>query len=100
MGGLAKLSSSNLRNIINPIHILLGLNSGSVKIYSSSMMGWESTELNLGLIGLMILPVLAIIISNIIFFMTIIMENTVKVNDVSLLTSNTMVILGVISSLH
>jgi len=67
MGGLAKLSSSSLGNIINPIHILLGLNSGSVKIYSSSMMGWESTELNLGLIGLMILPVLAIIISNIIF---------------------------------
>lgn len=58
---------SNIGNLINPIHILLGLNLGSLNVYSSSMMGWSGTELKFGLIILAILPILSITISNLIF---------------------------------
>ncbi|MEG2195696.1 MAG: zinc ribbon domain-containing protein, partial [Terrisporobacter sp.] len=54
-------------DIVNPIHILLGLNLGSLNIYSSTMMGLGGLELKLGFIALLVLPLIALAISNLIF---------------------------------
>ena len=64
---LMNVYSSTLSSAINPIHVLLALNLGKLKIYSSSMIGWASTKINLGLIAFMILPLISIIISNLLF---------------------------------
>ena len=54
-------------DIINPIHILLGLNLGSLNIYSSTSMGWSGFDINLGIIALVLIPIISITISNLIF---------------------------------
>ena len=57
----------DIADILNPIHIILGLNLGSLNIYSSTMMGWGGSEVKLGIIALYILPLAALTISNLIF---------------------------------
>ncbi|SCH41761.1 Uncharacterised protein [uncultured Clostridium sp.] len=58
---------SNIDDLVNPIHILLGLNLGSLTYYKSTMMGWSGNELKLGLVVFAILPIISIAISNLIF---------------------------------
>ena len=57
----------DVADVISPIHILLGLNLGSLSVYSSTTMGWGGFELNLGIIILAVLPIISITISNLIF---------------------------------
>ena len=57
----------DVADVISPIHILLGLNLGSLSVYSSTTMGWGRFELNLGIIILAVLPIISITISNLIF---------------------------------
>ncbi len=71
-------SISTIDNLVNPIHILLGLNLGSLTYYKSTMMGWSGTELKFGLVIFAILPIISIIISNLIFNK----KNTKNIEDV------------------
>ncbi|MEF9992683.1 MAG: zinc ribbon domain-containing protein [Romboutsia sp.] len=61
------LNKSEIVNIINPMHILLGMNLGVLDIYSSNVMSSSSLSLNLGIIIFTICPIISIIISNKIF---------------------------------
>ena len=57
----------NISEIVNPLHIILGMNLGSISIYSLTMMGSNYINANLGIIILLICPVLALTVSNLIF---------------------------------
>lgn len=53
--------------LINPIHIVMGLNLGHIDISSSSMLGAGSISCHLGILVLLIAPILALTISNLLF---------------------------------
>lgn len=53
--------------LINPIHIVMGLNLGHIDISSSSMLGAGSISGYLGILVLLIAPILALTISNLLF---------------------------------
>ncbi|RDY24578.1 hypothetical protein CHF27_002750 [Romboutsia maritimum] len=56
-----------ISNSINLVHILLGLNLGTVNVSTSTMMGSSSVSAKFGLLLSVILPIVAMIISNFIF---------------------------------
>lgn len=57
-----------INELINPLHILLTMNLGSMKVYSSSMTKIGVGYMDFGLIILSILPVISIILANIIVY--------------------------------
>lgn len=61
------MHGSKISSMINPIHILLGINLGSINTYSNSMVGTGHTILSAGLLVLLVLPAIALAISNIVF---------------------------------
>lgn len=61
------IQGNSLNSLLSPLHILLGLNIGSISSYSATMMGSGSVIINIGIIIILIIPVMAISISSIIF---------------------------------
>lgn len=56
-------SNNQISQLINPIHILLLSNLGNIDIYISSFMNSSSSNLSLGFLILLILPVISLVIS-------------------------------------
>ncbi|MDK2562577.1 hypothetical protein QOZ84_03370 [Romboutsia sedimentorum] len=53
--------------LINPIHIVMGLNLGHIDISSSGMLGSGGISAHLGILVFLIAPILALTISNLLF---------------------------------
>ncbi|MEG2788476.1 MAG: hypothetical protein RR942_11740, partial [Romboutsia sp.] len=55
-----------ISNIVNPLHIIMVLNIGSLSGYSSTMLGAGSVNIDIGILVLLIAPIISITISNVI----------------------------------
>lgn len=53
--------------IINPLHIVMALNLGSLNGYSSTVVGSGALEAHIGILALLMIPVISMIISNVVF---------------------------------
>lgn len=65
--GFISLEFPKISYIINPLHIIMALNLGSLDGYSSTMIGSGSIKAHIGMLVLLIMPIISIIISNFIF---------------------------------
>ena len=68
--GLKLLMSFNLGeliNFINPLHIILGINLGTINLNASTMMNSGSVSIHLGVLLIGLIPLFALLLSNIIF---------------------------------
>ena len=68
--GLKLLMSFNfgkLTNFINPLHIILGLNLGTINLNASTMMNSGSVSIHLGVLLIGLIPLFALLLSNVIF---------------------------------
>lgn len=71
MGTVVKFALANelgsFNKFINPIHIILGMNLGTMDIYSSSMYSSGELSFKIGILGFIIWPIVSLIVSNLIF---------------------------------
>ena len=68
--GLKLLISFNLGeliNFINPLHIILGINLGTINLNASTMMNSGSVSMHLGVLVIALIPLLVLSLSNAIF---------------------------------
>lgn len=68
--GLKLLMSFNLGeliNFVNPLHIILGINLGTINLNASTMMSSGSVSIHLGVLLIGLIPLFALSISNVIF---------------------------------
>ena len=68
--GLKLLMSFNLGeliNFINPLHIILGINLGTINLNASTMMNSGSVSIHLGVLLIGLIPLFALLLSSVIF---------------------------------
>ena len=68
--GLKLLISFNLGeliNFINPLHIILGINLGTINLSASTMMNSGSISMHLGVLVIALIPLLVLSLSNVVF---------------------------------
>lgn len=56
-------SNSNFNDLINPLHIMLLSNFGSIEVYRNTFMSINVASMNIGLIALILLPITSLVIS-------------------------------------
>ena len=56
-----------LINFINPLHIILGINLGTINLNASTMMNSGSVSIHLGVLLIGLIPLFALLLSNVIF---------------------------------
>ena len=64
---LMSFSLGELINFINPLHIILGINLGTINLNASTMMNSGSVSIHLGVLLIGLIPLFALLLSNIIF---------------------------------
>ena len=56
-----------LINFINPLHIILGINLGTINLNASTMMNSGSVSIHLGVLLIGLIPLFALLLSSVIF---------------------------------
>lgn len=64
---LMSFSLGELINFINPLHIILGINLGTINLNASTMMNSGSVSIHLGVLLIGLIPLFALLLSNVIF---------------------------------
>lgn len=64
---LISFNLKELTNFINPLHIMLGINLGTISLNISTMMSSGSVSMHLGLLAIALIPLFALSLSNLIF---------------------------------
>ena len=64
---LMSFSLGELINFINPLHIILGINLGTINLNASTMMNSGSVSIHLGVLLIGLIPLFALLLSSVIF---------------------------------
>ena len=56
-------TNNKLSDLINPLHIMLLSNFGSIEVYRNTFMSINVASMNIGLIALILLPITSLVIS-------------------------------------